>query len=33
MLESVLVGRLRPDEAASRTADMIGAITGLEACR
>ena len=29
MLEAALVGRLRPEEAASRTADMIGAITGL----
>ena len=30
MLEAVLVGRLTPAEAASRTADMIGAITGLD---
>lgn len=30
MLESVLIGRLGPDEAASRAADMIGAITGHE---
>jgi multiple sugar transport system substrate-binding protein len=30
MLEAALVGRLQPEDAASRTADMIGAITGLE---
>lgn len=29
MLEAVLTGRLKPGPAASRTADMIGAITGL----
>ena len=29
MLEAALVGRLQPEEAVSRTADMIGAITGL----
>jgi hypothetical protein len=29
MLEAVLTGRLKPAPAASRTAEMIGAITGL----
>jgi hypothetical protein len=29
MLEAVLTGRLKPAPAASRTAELIGAITGL----